>query len=198
MKRAIFFSTVLAFAFSTAAAADAPASKVDAASVTSMTSGWPKASKDAIKNTMEKYGPPHEATSTMLVWHNNGPWKRTIIYSKAVPHHFPMVHDDVMQQWIDFRVKPEKYDEMAQYDGSVVLERTNGEMSARCDKEGANFLAINLAHDVAHGKKSVADARRFYADAIKQMKAGKMPPYMEKFQFDIPSGETGFKDKPAM
>lgn len=197
MKNTIILPAIIAFACSTAIAADAPATKLDAVSVTSMTSEWPDVTKEVIKKTMAKYGAPHEATASMLVWHNNSPWKRTIIYKQSTPHDFPMAHVDVMQQFIDFRVKPEKYDEMAQYDGSVVLERTNGEMSARCDKEEANFLAINLAHDVAHGKKTPAAARKFYADAIKQSMAGKMPPYMQKLQFDVPSGNTADKDMPA-
>ncbi|WP_426176961.1 hypothetical protein [Massilia sp. TWR1-2-2] len=197
MRRVALLPLVFAVACSAVTAADAPSAKLDAAAVTSMTASWPDVTKEVIKKTMTKYGAPHEATASMLVWHNNLPWKRTIIYKQSVPHDFPMAHGDVMQQFIDFRVKPDRYDEMAQYDGSVVLERTNGEMSARCDKEEANFLAINLAHDVAHGKKTPAAARKFYADAIKQSMAGTMPPYMQKLQFSVPTANTAYKDMPA-
>ena len=171
--------------------------KLDAVSVTSMTSSWPDGTKEVIKKTIAKYGAPLEATASMLVWHNNAPWKRTIIYKEEVAHDFPMAHVDVMQQFIDFRVEPDKYDEMAKYDGSVVLERTNGEMSARCDKEEANFLAINLAHDVAHGKRTPDAARKYYANAVKQSMAGKMDSYMQKLQFDVPRDNTADKDMPA-
>lgn len=197
MKHSIFLAAVLGIASVAATAADAPAAKFDAASVTSMTSGWPDMTKEVIKKTMAKYGAPHEATASMLVWHNNAPWKRTIIYKEEVPHNFPMPHVDVLQQFIDFRVNPDRYDEMAKYDGSVVLERTNGEMSARCDKEEANFLAINLAHDVANGKRTPEAARKYYADAIKQSMAGKMDPYMQKLQFEVTGGNTADKDMPA-
>lgn len=197
MKHSIFLAAVFTVASASAIAADAPMGKLDAASVTSMTSGCPDVTKEVIKKTMAKYGAPQEATASMLVWHNNAPWKRTIIYKEEVAHDFPMAHVDVMQQFIDFRVKPDKYDEMAKYDGSVVLERTNGEMSARCDKEEANFLAINLAHDVAHGKRTADAARKYYANAMKQSMAGKMDPYMQKLQFDVPRGNTADKDMPA-
>jgi hypothetical protein len=53
---------------------------------------------------------------------------------------------------------------LARYDGSVIVERTKGEISARCDKEEMNFLAINLGNDVVTGKKDVDAARKFYAD----------------------------------
>jgi hypothetical protein len=49
------------------------------------------------------------------------------------------------QQFIDYKADPGLYDELAKYDGSVVLERTSGEISARCGKEDANFLTLNLA-----------------------------------------------------
>ena len=61
---------------------------------------------------------------------------------------FPAPHPDVMKQAIDYRVALDKYDDLAMYDGSVIVERTKGELAARCEMEGANFLAINLAHDV--------------------------------------------------
>jgi hypothetical protein len=32
---------------------------------------------------MDKYGLPQEVTATHLVWHNNGPWKMTIVYRKV-------------------------------------------------------------------------------------------------------------------
>ena len=43
---------------------------------------------------------------------------------------------------------------MEMNDGSVSVHRTVGEISAKCDFEGANFLALNLANDVITGKYS--------------------------------------------
>lgn len=57
-----------------------------------------------------------------------------------------------------YEVPPAKFDDLAQYDGSVIVERTKGTMSARCDKEEANFLAPNLAHDIVRTNKTVAQA----------------------------------------
>ncbi|HSH38363.1 MAG TPA: hypothetical protein VK993_06230 [Chthoniobacterales bacterium] len=42
---------------------------------------------------------------------------------------------------------PEKVSELAKFDGSVIVERTKGEVIARCDMESANFLAINMMHE---------------------------------------------------
>ena len=45
---------------------------------------------------------------------------------------------------------PEVLD-LARFDGSVIVERTRGEIGARCDKEEMNYLALNLAHDIVTG-----------------------------------------------
>lgn len=119
------------------------------------------------------------------------------MYAKEFQHDFPLPHTDVMQQWIDYQVPPEKFTEFAQYDGSVVIDRTNVVISARCDLEGANFLAINLAHDIIIGAKDVKSARDFYATTIKEMISGGKPAYMQKLQFNLPSGKTVYTDKPS-
>ncbi|MCA1603516.1 MAG: hypothetical protein LC776_18365, partial [Acidobacteria bacterium] len=57
-------------------------------------SAWPAKSQEVANSVIAKYGPPDEATATMLVWHNKGPWKRTVVYRDVVMHQFPMPHPD--------------------------------------------------------------------------------------------------------
>jgi hypothetical protein len=151
----------------------------------SMMRGWSTASREAVMFMTEKYGPPAAVSADMAVWGPTGPWKRTVVYAKAVQHNFPMPHPDVMQQWVDFKAPLDKYDELAMYDGSVVLERTTGEISARCDKEPANFLAVNLAHDIVTGKRSVQDARQEYGAQIKAKMAGRAAPLTDRLMFNM-------------
>lgn len=159
---------------------------------------WPEKTKGVIATTVEKYGPPHEMTASMLIWKDTGPWKMSVISKEEVAHDFPKRHKDVLEQFIDYKVPVDKYDDLARYDGSVIAERTKGVLSARCDLEEANFLAINLANDVATGKKSAEQARSYYATAMaKMMKAGTMDPYMTGLRFRVASGGTGDADKPA-
>jgi hypothetical protein len=146
---------------------------------------------------IKKYGQPQEVTSKRLVWHQNGPWRFTELVNEEIPHSFPMPHTDMLYQSIAYRIEPEDADELIQYDGSIILERTKGEIAARCDKEEANFLAINLAHEIATGKRSVDDARRFYAESIQMMmKTGKPNEYLQGFRFTPPTGDQGDRDKP--
>ncbi len=167
---------------------------MDSAHMEKMMQGWPKASREAVMFMTNKYGPPAAVTSAMAVWGKTGPWKRTIVYGTEFQHDFPGPHTDVMQQFIDYKAPPSMYDELAEYDGSVVLERTTGEMSARCDKEAANFVALNLANDIVTGKRSVDDARKTYGEQIMAMKANKSAPYTEKLMFS-PRGHTTFTDQ---
>ena len=161
-----------------------------------MMSGWPKASREAAAFMTKKYGAPAAMTAEMAVWGKTGPWKRTVVFAREYAHEFPAHHTDGMQQWIDYKAPPATYDELAMYDGSVVLERTSGEMSARCDKEGANFLALNLAHDIATGKQTVEGARKMYGEQIVAMKAGRSAPYTERLMFGMMSN-TADPDRPA-
>jgi hypothetical protein len=158
---------------------------------------WKPKPAEVARTMIKKYGQPQEVTSNRLVWHRNGPWKFTELVNEEIPHSFPMPHTDMLYQSIAYRIEPEDADELIQYDGSIILERTKGEIAARCDKEEANFLAINLAHEIAAGKRSVEDARRFYAESIQvMMKSGKPNEYLQGFRFTPPTGDQGDRDKP--
>lgn len=79
----------------------------------------------------------------------------------------------------------------------MVAERTNGELSARCDKEGANFLALNLADEVITGKRSPKSARAEYAKQIMAMMAGQPAPLTEKLMLVSMTSGTADPDMPA-
>lgn len=175
----------------------AASSAVDKAVVDKYLMGWKQKPREAAKVMIGKYGLPNEATAQRFIWHNNRPWKFTELVNEEIPHDFPMPHHDMLLQAIDYRVADtSKVEALFEYDGSVIVERTKGELAARCDKEEANFLAINLAHDIATGKRTVADARKFYADSIAMMMKGKPGEYLQGFRFTPPSGPQGDRDKP--
>lgn len=148
-------------------------------------SDWPEVSKKAATAMMNKYGEPDEATATMLLWRDTGPFVRTIVYSEPVQHNFPKPHQDVLEQAINYDVPAEKFSDLAAYDGSVIAERTKGELAARCDREDANILALNLADDIINDRKSVAEARQAYAQAMRQVMQGETPQLTAALQFDV-------------
>ena len=154
--------------------------------VNQIISDWPEASKSAANEMMEKYGQPDEVTDTVLIWRDNGPWVRTYVYGYAIDHNWPAPHKDVLQQFIDYDVPEDLFDELANFDGSVIAERTKGELSARCHAEYANLISLNLAHDVIEGTKSVEEAREAYVEAVKAHMAGDTPEIAQELAFDHP------------
>jgi len=171
--------------------------KVSNGQVKQIISGWSAKPKEVANAMINKYGTPNEATANMLIWYNNGPWKKTILFKQEIPHDFPKPHTDLLQQFIDYKTPVDKFYELATYDGSVIVERTKGEISARCDKEEMNFLALNLANDVATGNKTVEEARMYYAKAAMAFMKGEKDPYTQGLKFTIPNGGTGDPDMPA-
>ena len=160
------------------------------------TAGWPERPRAAAQEIVKKYGPPDEFTASKLMWKKRGQWKRISVSREEVQHDWPGPHTDIVEQFIDMRVPPDKFDDLAKFDGSVIAERTKGEVSARCGGEAANFLALNLANDIAIGKRTFADARNYYAKAMKQKEQGGTDPYLEKLMFEAPAGGTADPDKP--
>jgi hypothetical protein len=60
-----------------------------------------------------------------------------------------------------------------------------------------NFLALNLANDIITGKKTVEEAREFYAKTAKKFKEAGTDPYVQGLQFTFPEGDTDDRDTPA-
>lgn len=176
-------AALVAAAILSLSAADAQTRSPAPGDAQSMLSSWPAKPQEVGRQMIEKYGQPDEVTASMMVWNGKGPWKRTILYREEVPHSFPMKHTDLLEQFLDYRVPPEKFDDLARYDGSVIVERTKGEISARCDKEEMNFLALNLSDDVVKGKRTVEDARAFYAKTAMAFKEGRRDPYTQGLRF---------------
>jgi len=163
---------------------------VAAAEVERIIAGWPDAQKNVARQMLAKYGAPNEATPTKLFWYRNGPWKRTELTSDSVVHNWPAPQSDFLTQVIDYRVPPEMFHLIAQFDGSILVDRTRGEVSARCDSEAANVLGLNMVHEIVTGKRSVEDARETSAQNTVAYNLGRAAPYAERLLFEVPRGGT--------
>ena len=146
-------------------------------------SSWPEASRMAVKEITDKYGKPDGVTKDELIWMKKGVWKKICINKKESKHSFPIEHTDMMQTTINYKVPMDMMDELGKFDGSVTFDRTQGTMSARCDMEGNNFLALNLANDIMTSKKTVEEARKAFGDIVKEKMNGANPEYMQKLTF---------------
>ncbi len=168
---------------------------VDPAAVEALIADWPDAPKRGVRQMLAQYGPPNEATPTKLFWYRNGPWKRTIVTRDVVTHNFPAPHSDFLTQVIDYRVPPERFDEIARFDGSCLVDRTAGEAAARCDSEAANTITLNLMHDIVTDRTSVEEARKTFAEQMVAYTLGRSAPYAEGVQFVVPDSGTEDEDE---
>lgn len=148
---------------------------------------------------LEKYGEPQEASGMKLVWHNAGPFKRIAVMNLETPHDFPLPHVDYMEHTIFYDVPQDKLADLLVFDGSSTINRTTGELSARCDLEAHNILTLNLDHDIVTGKKSVAEARKAFGDIVQEEMMGKRPAYTTALQFKPAAmGKAMFSDEPMI
>lgn len=155
---------------------------------------WPEESREAARLVIEQYGEPDEATPTQLVWHRPGPWKRIVASKAFYAHNFPAPHHDSVESFVDYRVPADKITPLAEFDGSVIVERTVGEVSARCHDEQANFLALNLMHDIVTDARSVQEARDYYAKEFADYRRGRPTPYMQGLKFAPDGADTADPD----
>ena len=151
---------------------------------------WPASQKNVARQMIAKYGLPNEATPTQLFWYQNLPWKRTELSRDVVAHNWPAPHSDFLTQVIDYRVPPEMTHLITMFDGSIIVDRTRGEVAARCDSEAANVLGLNMVHELVTGKRTVEEARQISTENTVAYNLGRSAPYAERLLFDVPKGGT--------
>ena len=141
---------------------------------------------------VRKYGLPAEHDAHRLTWYANAPWKQTTLFREEVQHNFPQPHKDILQQTVAYRVPPEKVADLSAYNGSLVVDRTRGELAAHCDSEAANILALNIADDIVRGERTVEQALAYHAQVVRGVAIGEPESYPVKLRFaaDLASRQT--------
>lgn len=144
---------------------------------------WTEEARESAQLVIDQYGEPHESSESQLTWRGVGSWKRIVAQREFWKHDFPAPHTDSVETFIDYRVPADMFTPLAQFDGSVMVERTTGEVSARCHDEQANSLALNLMHDIVTGERTVDESRAYYAKEFLDARRKQPTPYMEKLRF---------------
>ncbi len=80
-----------------------------------------------------------------------------VLTADEVVHNFPTPHTDFLTQYVDYPVPAAKASDLLAFDGSVILDRTAGQVGARCDHEAYNTLTLNLAGEIIEGRRTVAE-----------------------------------------
>jgi hypothetical protein len=200
LRRAFFCALVLAgckdviVPLSNGDDAGAPDDDAGVSAAEQAMTDWSDTAKGAARALSQTYGEPDATTSDALSWTSRGPWKRMVVHREEVKHAFPTPHSDVVEQVLDLKVPVDKIALVAQFDGSLVVARTSGEVTVWGPDERSNFGLINLTMDLVTGAKTPDQARQAYADATAQAAGGQRPAIFEKLQFPAPSGDQGDPD----
>jgi hypothetical protein len=157
---------------------------------------WPERPREVAGLMVAEYGEPDEASESRLIWRGNGIWKETIVHRDEVVHDYPKPHTDVLEQVIDYKVPVDMVDDLLEFDGSLTVRRTAGTLSAHCDDEALNILALNLAHEIIGGDKKVEAARKAFAHGVVDLMKKQPPEASEKLQFEVSVTGTADPDKP--
>jgi hypothetical protein len=172
----------------------APVSPAAAAWVQKNLVGWPKMSIAVAADLITAYGLPKDSNARELTWYDNGPWKRTVLHKEEIQHNFPYPHKDVLEQTVNYRVPADKVADLVKYDGSLVVDRTRGELTVHCQNEQANTLTLNIADDIVKGDRSVEQALAYHAQVIRGVQIGEPETYPYKLRFKAPQPSADSAD----
>ena len=148
--------------------------------------GWPVERQVLAAHLVTLYGNPQEITPHSLTWYENGPWKRTVLYKEGDLHRFPLPHPDVLWQTINYKVPLNKVEPLMTYDGSILVDRTRGELTVHCDSEAANILTFNLANTIVTGENTVEQALAYHGQVIEGLRIHEPEEYPLKLRFKYP------------
>jgi hypothetical protein len=137
---------------------------------------------------IEKYGQPDAVTDRMLVWNDKDPWLKVVVYRDAINQGSFLTHDSFLENTVAYKVPLDKVADLIRFDSALVIDETRGTLASSCDTEGCNYLALNLANDIATGKRDVASAKDFFKNTMTKSLSGKSSPEMEKLMF--PTGSS--------
>jgi hypothetical protein len=147
---------------------------------------WPVERQVLAAHLVTRYGNPQEITPRSLTWYENGPWKRTVLYKDGDLHNFPLPHADVLWQTLNYKVPLNKVEALLSYDGSLLIDRTRGELTVHCDSEAANILTFNIANEIVTGEDSVEQAMAYHAQVIEGLRIHEPEEYPRKLRFKTP------------
>ncbi|MFI5349574.1 MAG: hypothetical protein ACHQ2Z_08530 [Elusimicrobiota bacterium] len=155
---------------------------------------WAMAPQVTARAMIAKYGQPSRWNEAALTWTHNGPWEKTVVYRRWWPRFLGKRDKDCLEQTIAYRVPAEKVDDLKRFDRRLSVDASRSLLSSRSESEPQNFLTLNLADEIITEKRSVEEARDFYAKTEKLSRSGKSSAYMDGLLFPSRSGDLRIDD----
>ncbi|MFI5361821.1 MAG: hypothetical protein ACHQ49_07610 [Elusimicrobiota bacterium] len=142
---------------------------------------WSDVSAAAARFLMTEYGVPDEVESSRLIWNGNGVWRRTVVRDLP-PAAQEGVDLGVIEQTVAYVLTPAQAKRLAAFDDRLEYDAARREVTVRSDREEYNILRLNLADDVALGRKSPDRALDSYFKAVELEESGKSDPDLRRLR----------------
>ncbi len=148
---------------------------------------WPAYSYRLARRMIARYGLPVDSVEDRVVWRDNGPWKRTVIYRNPPSDGLFRKGRGRLEQSVAYKFPKGRAPALAAFDRTIEADEEAGLLTVRTDEESSNILALNLADEVLQGRRTPKDAAEFRARAARLRDSGKSSPYLEGLLF-MPGG----------
>ena len=143
---------------------------------------WAPPSAAVGRRLLDEYGLPDDVTRARLTWNHRGAWKRIVVWNRA-PVYLSPADLAVMEETVDYPVTLDQAGKLLAFSDSLKIDLSHGELSSRSSREEINELTLNLADEIAHGRKTVVEAQTAFARQLDFAAAGKTTPYMTGLLF---------------
>lgn len=137
---------------------------------------WTNEARDLAELMLDRHGAPDFQSSEGLVWTNRKPWKRIVVSREPA--------EALLEQAVAYILSPEQAAAIRRSGLGIYAEPRAKELSARSNSEAANLLALNLADDIARGRRTPEQARLFHERTLLLSESGKSSPYLAGLRFN--------------
>lgn len=150
---------------------------------------WPAYSYRLARRMISRYGLPVDFTEERVVWRDNGPWKRTVVYRNPPADGLFRKTRGRLEQSVRYDFPKDRKAALTEFDRTIEADQEEGLLTVRTDDETSNILALNLADEVLRGRRGPKDAAEFRAKTARLRDSGKSSPYLEGLLF-VPGGSN--------
>jgi hypothetical protein len=144
---------------------------------------WSVTPRITAQQIRSKYGEPSEGSMQMLAWENKEPWKRIEVRNEEVEHKFPKKHTECATFTLEHSFSPDKLKDLSELNGSILVDKTKGQIHVRAKDEQTAITEINIANNVAQGMLSLEEAKQLAAQEIQKVEQALPSQYSQKLMF---------------
>lgn len=150
----------------------------------SVIASWPELTRAGAADLIAKYGPPDSVSDDMLAWNNKDNWRVVAVYRDAVRDDDEAETPRFIVNELSYTIPDDKTAaELIRFDRGLVIDQVRGTLAAQGESEKSNMLVLNLADEIATGKRTLTAAQTFFKKTQKAIAAGKKFTYLDQIRF---------------